>query len=47
VPFESHLRLVAALFSDRLTATDQSALSWVLSKLLAGTKPDGDASQQE
>ena len=34
---ESHLQLVAALFSDRLTATDQAALSWILSKLLAGT----------
>jgi DNA-binding MarR family transcriptional regulator len=32
---ESHLRLVASLFSDRLTATDQAALSWVLAKLLA------------
>jgi DNA-binding MarR family transcriptional regulator len=37
---ESHLRLVAALFSDRLTATDQAALSWVLSKLLARAQPD-------
>jgi DNA-binding MarR family transcriptional regulator len=44
---ESHLRLVAALFSDRLTATDQAALSWVLSKLLAGAKPDYDASREE
>ncbi len=44
---ESHLQLVAALFSDRLTATDQSALSWVLSKLLARTKPDCDASREE
>jgi DNA-binding MarR family transcriptional regulator len=40
---ESHLRLVAALFSDRLTATDQAALSWVLSKLLATATPDCDA----
>ena len=44
---ESHLQLVAALFSDRLTATDQAALSWVLSKLLARTKPDCDASREE
>jgi DNA-binding MarR family transcriptional regulator len=44
---ESHLQLVASLFSDRLTATDQTALSWVLSKLLAGTKPDYDASREE
>ena len=44
---ESHLRLVAALFSDRLTATDQAALSWVLSKLLARAKPDYDASREE
>ena len=44
---ESHLQLVAALFSDRLTATDQAALSWVLSKLLARTKPNCDASREE
>jgi DNA-binding MarR family transcriptional regulator len=44
---ESHLQLVAALFSDRLTATDQAALSWVLSKLLARTKPDCDTSREE
>jgi DNA-binding MarR family transcriptional regulator len=43
---ESHLQLVASLFSDRLTATDQAALSWVLSKLLARTKPDCDASRE-
>jgi hypothetical protein len=39
---ESHLQLVAVLFSDRLTATDQAALSWVLSKLLAGTNRPGE-----
>ena len=39
---ESHLQLVASLFSDRLTATAQAALSWVLSKLLARSKPDRD-----
>jgi MarR family protein len=33
-------RMEKALFSDRLTATDQAALSWVLSKLLARAKPD-------
>ena len=44
---ESHLQLVASLFSDRLTATDQAALSWVLSKLLARSKPDCDASRAE
>jgi DNA-binding MarR family transcriptional regulator len=44
---ESHLQLVAALFSDRLTATDQAALSWVLSKLLAKAKPDCAASPEE
>jgi DNA-binding MarR family transcriptional regulator len=43
---ESHLQLVASLFSDRLTATDQAALSWVLSKLLARTKPDCDISRE-
>ena len=31
---------MAALFSDRLTATGQAALSWVLSKLLARAEPD-------
>jgi DNA-binding MarR family transcriptional regulator len=44
---ESHLQLVASLFSERLTATDQAALSWVLSKLLARTKPGCDASRAE
>ena len=44
---ESHLQLVASLFSDRLTATDQAALSWVLFKLLARPKPDWDASPEE
>lgn len=37
---ESHLQLVASLFSDRLAATDQAALSWILSKLLAQAEPD-------
>lgn len=31
---ESHLRLVASLFTDRLTATDRAALNRILSKLL-------------
>ena len=31
---DSHLRLVASLFTDRLTATDRAALSRVLAKLL-------------
>src|SRR5580692_3854973 len=44
---ESHLQLVAALFSDRLTATDQAALSWILSKLLARAEPDYDSSREE
>ena len=44
---DSHLQLVASLFSERLTATDQVALSWVLSKLLARTKPDCDTSREE
>ena len=43
---ESHLQLVASLFGDRLTATDQAALSWVLSRLLARPKPDWDASPE-
>src|SRR5580693_8265097 len=44
---ESHLQLVASLFSDRLTATDRAALSRVLSKLLDKPQPDCDALQQE
>jgi DNA-binding MarR family transcriptional regulator len=42
---ESHLQLVASLFTDRLTATDRAALSRVLSKLLAEPKPDRDTSR--
>ncbi len=38
---DSHLRLVAALFSDRLTATDSAALSKLLPKLLAEPAPGG------
>jgi DNA-binding MarR family transcriptional regulator len=44
---ESHLQLVASLFSDRLTATDRTALSRVLSKLLARPEPDPDASREQ
>src|SRR5258708_1227553 len=44
---ESHLQLVASLLSNRLTATDQAALSWVLSKLLARSKPDRDVSREK
>jgi DNA-binding MarR family transcriptional regulator len=44
---ESHLQLVASLFGDRLAATDQAALSWILSKLLAGTEPDRDAPPED
>jgi DNA-binding MarR family transcriptional regulator len=44
---ESHLQLVASLFSDRLTATDRTALGRVLSKLLAKPEPDSDASREE
>lgn len=43
---ESHLKLVASLFGDRLTATDRAALSQVLSKLLAKPKPHCDASPE-
>ena len=44
---ESHLQLVASLFTDRLTATDRAALSRVLPKLLAGPEPTSDASRTE
>ena len=44
---ESHLQLVAALFSERLTATDRAALARVLPKLLAKPTPESKASQQE
>lgn len=40
---DSHLRLVASLFTDRLTATDRVALSRVLPKLLARTSPSQSA----
>jgi DNA-binding MarR family transcriptional regulator len=37
---DSHLQLVASLFTDRLTATDRAALSRSLPKLLANPTPD-------
>lgn len=37
---ESHLRLVTALLTDRLTPTDRAALTRILPKLLAQPKPD-------
>jgi DNA-binding MarR family transcriptional regulator len=37
---ESHLRLVASLFTDRLTPTDRAALTRILPKLLAPPEPD-------
>lgn len=36
---DSHLQLVASLFTDRLTATDHAALARVLPKLLATPAP--------
>jgi DNA-binding MarR family transcriptional regulator len=38
---DSHLQLVASLFTDRLTATDRAALAKVLPKLLARPTPAG------
>jgi DNA-binding MarR family transcriptional regulator len=37
---DSHLRLVASLFTDRLTATDRTALGRVLPKLLSKPTPE-------
>jgi DNA-binding MarR family transcriptional regulator len=42
---ESHLDLVASLFTDRLTTTDRTALNRVLAKLLDTSKPGCDASR--
>ena len=42
---ESHLDLVASLFTDRLTTTDRTALNRVLVKLLDTSKPDSDSSR--
>ncbi len=44
---DSHLRLVASLFTDRLTATDRTALSRVQQKLLAKPGPKGETSGDE
>ena len=44
---DSHLQLVASLFTDRLTATDRAALGRVLPKLLAEPTPECKASQKE
>jgi DNA-binding MarR family transcriptional regulator len=37
---DSHLQLVASLFTARLTATDRAALSLALPKLLAKPRPE-------
>lgn len=39
---DSHLELVASLFTDRLTATDRAALGRVLPKLLAKPRSDSE-----
>ena len=44
---DSHLQLVASLFTDRLTATDCAALGRVLPKLLARPAPERETSQDE
>lgn len=44
---DSHLQLVASLFTDRLTATDRAALSRVLPKLLANPSPESEKSRNE
>src|SRR5258708_20433898 len=41
---DSHLQLVASLFTDRLTATDRAALGRVLPKLLAKPTPEYETS---
>lgn len=43
---ESHLDLVASLFTDRLTTTDRTALNRVLAKLLDTSKADSDAAHR-
>jgi DNA-binding MarR family transcriptional regulator len=42
---DSHLQLVASLFTDRLTATDRAALARVLPKLLVKPRPEPEASR--
>ena len=44
---DSHLQLVASLFTNRLTATDRAALGRMLPKLLAKPTPECEASQKE
>jgi DNA-binding MarR family transcriptional regulator len=44
---DSHVQLVASLFTDRLTATDRAALSRALPKLLATPSSEGEESQNE
>ena len=44
---DSHLQLVASLFTHRLTATDRAGLSKVLPKLLATPAPECEASQED
>jgi DNA-binding MarR family transcriptional regulator len=44
---DSHLQLVASLFTDRLTATDRAALSRVLPKLLAKPSPESEKPRNE
>ena len=44
---DSHLQLVASLFTDHLTATDRAALGRVLPKLLAKPAPECETSQKE
>jgi DNA-binding MarR family transcriptional regulator len=39
---DSHLQLVASLFTDRLTATDRAALGRILPKLLASPRTESD-----
>jgi DNA-binding MarR family transcriptional regulator len=43
---ESHLDLVASLFTGRLTTTDRTVLNRALTRLLDTPKPDSDASQR-
>jgi DNA-binding MarR family transcriptional regulator len=44
---DSHLQLVASLFTDRLTVTDRAALGRVLPKLLAKPTQECETSQKE
>jgi DNA-binding MarR family transcriptional regulator len=44
---DSHLQLVASLFTDRLTTTDRAALARILPKLLAKATSECETSQNE